>query len=286
MGLPRLSAFLWEERGMVKIFGLGLLALQLFIVPLAWADSLVDIPKGTVFELLEELEIPANRDFALLGQSALDEAFNSTGQILNDQTGRPLNAPGNLASVTGYLTFYRYYNRLFESYEATYLNCLERHRIYARMPGSVPSTAVVVQQGHGNVAIVNQGRSHSDEIYSAIGENSCIPPNHTVAALVIDRKKAQGGGFFAEGYRFKVRDVRWQAGRYYHVVTITFDHEIVQGLVVVTTHDPETIPMSALSGEHSTAEGFWASVGESLVDMTRIGGDYFSIELPEKHYYE
>jgi len=271
---------------MVKIFGLGLLVLQLFIVPLAWADSLVDIPKGTVFELLEELEIPANRDFALLGQSALDDVFNSTGQILNDQTGRPLNASGNVTPASGCLTFYRYYNRLFESYEETYLNCLERHRVYAQVPGSDFSAPIVVQQGHGNVAIINQGPSHSDEIYSAIGENSCIQPNHTVAALVIDRKKADGGGFFAEGYRFKVRDVRWQAGRYYHVVTVTFDHKIVQGLVVVTTHDPETIPMSALSGEHSTAEGFWASVGESLADMTRIGGDYFSIELPEKRYYE
>jgi len=94
---------------------------------------------------------------------------------------------------------------------------------------------------------------------------------------VIDRDQADGGGFFAEGYRFKVRAVRWKRGNYYNVVRIKFDHEILQGLVIVTSHDLETIPMSALSGESSSGGGFWASVGSALADRVNIGGDYFSI---------
>jgi len=143
----------------------------------------------------------------------------------------------------------------------------------------------VVQQGYGNVTVINQGLGTPDQVYSSIGENYCIKPNHTVAALVIDRDKADGGGFFAEGYEFKVRDVRWNQGNYYNVVRIKFDHKILKGLVVVTTHDPETIPMSALSGESSSGDGFWASVGNALADMTNIGGNYFSIELPGKRYF-
>lgn len=271
---------------MTKILALGFLILQLLIVPAAWADSILDIPKGTVFELLEELEIPANRDFALLGQSAMDEAFNSTGQVLNDINNRPLVAPGRYHDGSAYLTFYNYYNAMFESYEETYVNCLERHRVYARLPGSVPSPPIVIQQGHGNVTVINQNGGRPDEIYSAIGENYCLQPNHTVAALVIDRQKADGGGFFAKGYRFKVRDVRWKRGNYYNVVRIKFDHKVLKGLVIVTTHDPETIPIGALSGESSSGGGFWASVGSALADMVNIGGDYFSIELPGKRYYE
>jgi len=123
----------------VKIFVLGCLFLQLFMVPAAWAGSILDIPKGTVFELLEELEIPANRDFTLLGQSAMDEAFNSTGQVLNDMTGRPLGQVGGQSEQHGYLTFYSYYRSLFVRFEETYRDCQERHRVYVRVPGSPPA---------------------------------------------------------------------------------------------------------------------------------------------------
>jgi len=271
---------------MTRLLHLGFMSILLFMVPAAWADSILDIPKGTVFELLEELEVPANRDFALLGQSELDETFNATGQVLNDMNDRPLVNAGSYAAGSSYLTFYTYYHLLFESYEKTYVNCLERHRVYARVSGASPSAPIVIQQGQVNVAVINNSSGSSDEIYSAIGENYCIQPDHMIAALVIDRKTADGGGFFAEGYRFNVRDVRWQRGNDYNVVKIMFDHKILQGLVIVTTHDPETIPMSALSGESSSGDGFWASVGSALADMVNIGGGYFSIELPGKRYYE
>ncbi len=271
---------------MAKILVIGIVTFQLFLVQTAAADSILDIPRGTVFKLLEELEIPANRDFALLGHNELDEAFNSTGQVLNDQTGRPLGQIGSHPGEHSYLTFHNYYHGLFESFEETYHNCLERHRVYARVPGTAPASPTVIQEGNGNVTIINQGPGQPDQVYSAIGENYCIQPNHTIAALVIDRDKADGGGFFAEGYQFKVRDVRWNHGNYYNVVRIKFDHKILKGLVVVTTHDPETIPIGALSGESSSNGGFWASVGNALADMVNIGGDYFSIKLPEKRYYE
>ncbi len=51
-------------------------------------DSVLEIPDGTVFQLRYELEIPANRDYIILGQSVLDEGFNSLHQTLNSNTGR------------------------------------------------------------------------------------------------------------------------------------------------------------------------------------------------------
>lgn len=168
--------------------------IQLLLTSTAEAQSIVEIPKGTVFTLLEELEIPANRDFILLGKSELDEAFNTSGQVLNDQAGRPLVRCGTGVHQPGYLTFTTYYQRLFESYEQTYLNCLERHRVYVRAPGP-PAPPVVIQQGHGNVAVINQHGHPTDTVYTTIGDNYCTPPNHTVAALVINQNKADGGGF-------------------------------------------------------------------------------------------
>jgi len=259
--------------------------IQLLLTSTAEAQSIVEIPKGTVFTLLEELEIPANRDFILLGQSELDEAFNASGQVLNDQAGRPLVRCGTGVHQPGYLTFTTYYQGLFESYEQTYLNCLQRHRVYVRAPGP-PAPPVVIQQGHGNVAVINQHGHPTDTVYTAIGDNYCTPPNHTVAALVINQNKADGGGFFAKGYQFKVSKVRWQRGQIYHVVKVYFDHTILKGLVIVTTHDPETISMAALNGESTSSSGFWAVVGDALADLTNIGGGYFRIELPGKRYYD
>jgi len=265
---------------------LCLMFFVLFMTSAARADSILDIPKGTTFELLQELEIPANRNFALLGQNEMDEAFNSTGQVLNDMDGRPLGYSGTVTPLHGYLTFNSYYNNLFESYEETYVKCLERHRTYARIPGTAPSAPIIIQQGQGNVTVYNQSGGAPDQVYSEIGENYCTKPNHTIAALVIDRDEADGGGFFAEGYTFKVRKVRWKDGRFYNRVNIYFDHKVLNGIVVITTHNPETIPIGALSGESSSGSGFWASVGNALADMTSIGGDYFSIELPGKRYYD
>ena len=37
----------------------------------------------------------------------------------------------------------------------------------------------------------------------------------TIAAMVIDRDEADGGGFFAEEDQFKVRKVRVNRGRFY-----------------------------------------------------------------------
>jgi len=259
---------------------------MLFTALPATADSILDIPKGTTFELLQELEIPANRNFALLGRDEMDEAFNSTGQVLNDMDGRSLGDTGTIPRPGDYLTFNSYYGRLFESYEQTYRECLNRHRSYTMVPGTPASATIIIQQGNGNVTMLNQGNSTPDEIYTTIGENYCTRPNHTIAALVIDGDRADGGGFFAQGYRFKVRKVRCKRGRFYNRVTIYFDHAILNGLVIITTHAPETIPIGALSGENSSGAGFWASVGNALADMTAIGGDYFKIELPAKKYYE
>ena len=80
--------------------------------------------------------------------------------------------------------------------------------------------------------------------------------------------------------------MRWKQGRFYNRVDIYFDHDVLNGIVIITTHDPDTIPMGALCGESSSGSGFCASVGNALVDMNSIGGDYFSITLPGKRYYD
>jgi hypothetical protein len=264
-----------------------LIFLMFFLASPAWADSILDIPQGTTFVLQQELEILPNRNFAILGQNDIDEAFNSTGQFLNDQDSRPLGN-GRAGSYNNRcLTFRNYYTRLFESYEETYVKCLERHRHYVRTPGSSSGNNVIIQNGRNNVAVINQGAGTSDQVDSYIGENYCTAPNHTIAALVIDRDKAEGGGFFAEGYKFKVKKVKQRRRGFYNVTEIHFDHTVLAGIIIVSTHQPEEIPIGALDAqEHSTGKGFWASVGQALTSLTNIGGGYFQIELPEKRYYD
>ena len=253
-----------------------------------WADSILDIPRGATFVLQEELEIPPNRNFAILGENQIDEAFNSTGQMLNDQDGRAIgNGWSEPHNGSRYLTFRTYYTQIFESYEETYLKCLERHRHYVATPGSATGNTVIIQNGQNNVAVINQGTETSDEVYSYIGENYCTAPNHTIAALVINQDAAGGGGFFAEGYEFKVKKVKQRRRGFYNVTEIHFDHKVLAGVIVVSTHKPEEIPISALEAQESSAgKGFWASVGTALSGLVNIGGGYFHIQLPEKHYYE
>jgi len=158
-----------------------------------WAGSILDIPRGATFVLQEELEIPPNRNFAILGENQIDEAFNSTGQMLNDQDGRAIgNGWSEPHNGSRYLTFRTYYTQIFESYEETYLKCLERHRHYVATPGSATGNTVIIQNGRNNVAVINQGTETSDEVYSYIGENYCTAPNHTIAALVINQDAAAG----------------------------------------------------------------------------------------------
>ena len=263
-----------------------------FVIPLSWtcltwAASILDIPQGAIFELQEELEIPPNRDFAVLGENQIDETFNAAGQILNNQDGRYI---GNVWPGTPgkhhFLTFNSYYTHVFESYEETYVKCLERHRRYFGMNRGGRNT-VIVQNGRDNIAVINPGNHSSDDVYSDIGENYCTAPNHTIAALVIDQDEAGSGGFFAEGYKFKVKKVEERQRGFYNVTKIYFDHKVLAGIVIVSTHKAEEIPMSSLeASESSTDKGFWISVGQALNDLTHIGGHYFQIKQPEKHYYE
>jgi len=265
-----------------------LIILVVFFSTPVWADSILDIPRGATFVLQQELEIPPNRNFAILGQNDIDEAFNSTGQFLNDQDGRPIgNNWSGSHQRSGCLTFRNYYTPLFESYEETYVKCLERHRHYVGTPGVSSGNNIIIQNGQNNVAVINQRAGSSDQVYSYIAENYCTAPNHTIAALVIDPDKAEGGGFFAEGYKFKVKKVKQRRRGFYNVTEIYFNHKVLAGIIVVSTHKPEEIPMGALEAqESSTGKGFWASVGQALTSLTNIGGGYFQIELPEKRYYD
>lgn len=252
------------------------------------AESVLEIPRGTEFTLRYELEIPANRNFILLGSDKLDTAFNGTGQLFNEQDGRWLGDVGGikpLPDLNRYLTFEGYLAEEFNSVETSYRECLERHRVFLPLPGQGGDTTII-QQGQGNVAIIQQKAGQPDAYLSKIENNSCTPPQHTFAALVVDAETADGGGFFAKDYVFKVRGISRKQVGIFNVVKIFFDHDILDGLMVVTTRDPATIPISALQSQSGGSSGFWSSLGSALVDLKDIGGNAFDIKLPEKRYFK
>lgn len=266
-----------------------LLVVLLFALPgQALAQSILEIPRGTEFTLRYELEIPANRNFILLGADQLDAAFNSTGQVLNEQGGR---RPGDfgggkpLPDLNRYLTFEGSLAEEFASVESSYRECVERHRVYLPLPGQ-PVEPNIIQQGQGNIAIIQPQGGQPGGYLSQIESNSCTPPQHTFAALVVDTEAADDGGFFARDYVFKVRGISRKQVGIFNVVKIFFDHEILDGLMIVTTRDPASIPISALQAQGGSSKGFWVSLGSALVDLKDIGGNAFDIKLPGKRYFK
>jgi len=272
----------------MKTVAILLLILFLLGLPLhASATSILEIPRGTIFKLLRKIEIPANRDFIMLGWDNMDEAFNTTGQMLDEQAGRTFyDRPGYLPPPSEpFLTFDDFVADTVTRQNRSYIDCLERHRVYYRIPGT-QANSTIIQQGHGNIAIIQNNGGTPDRYVNSIGENYCAPPEHTVAALVIDKDEADGGGILAEGYEFKVRKVNNKDYRNYSVVGIHFEHPIIKGIMVMTTRKPSTILSTALEASRSgKAKGFWQAVGNALVDMKKIGGNAFAITPPGKRYY-
>lgn len=246
-------------------------------------DSIMEIPEGTLFELRYELEIPANRDYIIVGQRILDEAANEMSQTLN-------SSHGKLPWHTGHGRhhgFVDYTIELFESYGQTYQKCLERHRRFYSVENPA-SDNVIVNQGSGNTnVIVNNSPGGGTTTGSYIGPNNCIEPDHTITALLIDKDAAGAGGIFRSGHKFKVKRVKKESTRYYNLLIIYFDHDVAEGLAVVTTHSLENIAIRQL--KHSVSDedsGFWASVGDVLGSLNNIAGNHFEITLPETEYFD
>lgn len=249
---------------------------------MACAGSMAEIPRGTIFKLRHELEIPANQDFLMLGKSVLHEVFNDIDQYYNANEGR-------YYYDNHYYPYFRYTHfeqLLYRNYRATYHDCLERHRQYWSSGGS-GSQSVIVNQGDGNTnVIINNGGTTYDS-GSYIGDNQCIPPSFTYSFLVIDREAADAGGIFRTGYEFKVSKVRVRRFSDYNRISILFDHDIARGVVVISTEPVGNLYAGQLEYDSGGGnDGFWAGVGAALSNMNSIAGSHFEVLQPAKKYYD
>ncbi len=237
------------------------------------SDSVLEIPKGTLFELRHELEIPANRDFILLGYNRLSESFNQINQSYNRQNGK-------------YYFYHDYLVQWQESTRKSYGDCVERHRVYYRHGGTSASNSTIISQGNGNTNVIINNQSDSIPTYGSYqGDNSCIKPEQTIAVLLLDADESGGGGAFREGYQFKVKSVRQERRGGFNMVSIRFDHAVAKGIRIISSQSLENIRISHLQ-YRDMGEGFFEGLGAGLAGLTDIGGDHFIIKLAAKRYYD
>jgi len=244
------------------------------------SDSILTIPKGTVFELHNELDIPANQNFVLLGRNMLSESFNSVNQGLNKT---------NQAYHRNHRAFH-HYNDYLNQWQQTagqsYQTCLERNRVYYRNRASSSANNTIINRGNGNTNVIINNQTNATPTHgSYIGDNSCIKPEHSLAVLLLDTDKSGSGGAFREGYQFTVKSVRYTKRGDFDIVTIYFDHKVARGIRIITTQPARQIVINQLQ-RRKVADGFWAGLGSALMNLTNLGSDYFIIKLPSKHYYD
>lgn len=255
-----------------------------FLCPIVYAaslsDSILHIPKGAVFELRHELEIPANQNFMLLGKNRLQDTFNELNQTYNDNEGRFKPRQYGYYHYDAYLT--RWQRTAGEAYHA----CLERHRVYYRRGGDGDSRNTIINQGRNNTnIIINNSNPTPPSVGSYISDNNCIMPEHTIALLLLNKKEAGAGGIFREGHRFKLRDVNFRRRGDFYILTLKLDHKVARAIHIVTTESPKNIRIEQLQS-HDPGDSFFSNLGYALNSLVDIGGDYFSIHLPEKQYYD
>lgn len=231
------------------------------------------LPSGTVVTMQRELTIPANRDYIILGFRLSDQINNSLLQ--------PYNQVPTFSQYNDYRT------ALMQNYEQSYQGCIETHRRYITTGGGSGSNVTVNQNtrvgGHNNTVvnnttIVNQGSPAPYQTYSYIAPNDCIPPEYTLTTLVVKRSGRER--LIADGKSFRVKKVKLSRSGIFNEVIIRFDHEVVVGLVVFTTHDPRSISMYALDKSDGS---FLGNMHNALLG---IGGENLSLELPAAEYIE
>jgi len=215
------------RRLQIVIFGLVAV-----LAPLSQAaslsDSVLETPKGSIFELRNELEIPANRNFILLGQNRLNESFNRINQTFNQQKGKYRNRHGYY-----HYHYDDYQSQWLESTGQSYQDCLNRHkRYYSYGGGSSTSSNTIINRGNGNTNVIINNQTDTTPSYGGYqGRNSCIKPEHSIAVLLLNTDESGSGGIFRDGYEFKVKSVqrKYQGG--FNIVTIRFDHKVAKGSV-------------------------------------------------------
>ncbi|NOQ93903.1 MAG: hypothetical protein GQ547_04615 [Methylophaga sp.] len=264
----------------VSLMGLVYLACTGALQAASLSDSVLEIPKGTVFELRAELDIPANRNFILLGKNQLNESFNDINQTFNEQNGRDY----------GRRDYYHYDDYLYnwqQTVGQSYRECLERHRRYYSYGGDTSSNnSTIINQGDGNTNVIINNQAHTEPTYgSYIDNNSCIRPEHAMSVLLLDADESEAGGIFREGYEFKVKSVRYKKQGDFYSVTVHFDHDIATAIQIISTQSPKGIRISQLQHKE-IKDGFWAGLGSALAGMTDIGGNHFIIHLASKRYYD
>ena len=237
------------------------------------SDPIIETPRGSIFQLRSELEIPANRDFMLLGKDQLVSFQNDLSQTLNREAGR-----------YDYTRYRNYQRDWIESASETYFDCLERHRIYYKSDYGSGGSNVILNQGRNNTNIIINN-NQTPKYGSYIGDNPCIKPEHTLAFLLIDSDESEGGGFFRAGYEFETGRVEHRTSGYFNIVTINFDHDVIKGIQILTTQSPELIRINQLNYV-KPGKGFWGGLGSAINGMTQLGGNTFSVHLPKKRYFE
>jgi len=244
------------------------------------SDSILEIPKGSVFELRNELEIPANRNFILLGQNRLNESFNRINQTFNQQKGK-------YHHHRRYYHYDDYLSQWLESTGQSYQDCLDRHKRYYSYGGNgAISNNTIINQGDGNTNVIINNQTNTTPSYNSYqGRNSCIKPDHSIAVLLLDTDESGAGGIFREGYEFKVKSVQRKYQGDFNIVTIRFDHDVVKGIRIITTQSLESIKIAQLQ-YRKMGEGFFEGLAAGLAGMTDIGGDHFKIRLVSKRYYD
>jgi hypothetical protein len=245
------------------------------------SDSIINIPKGTIFKLRYELEVPANQNFLFLGGNQLQESFNEVNQYFNQNN-------NNYYNRHNYFTYNSYLRYWQESVHQSYLDCIERHRSYYSYGGNLGSSNnVIVNHGYGNTNIIVNNQANNQKTYgSYINKNTCIMPEHTIALLLLNKNKIQSGGIFRDGYEFKVRSVKYRKNGDFYNIDILFNHKVAKGIRIITTQSPKYIPISSLQATTGQSNSFWSSVGSALASLVDIGGDNFDIYFPELKYFE
>jgi len=244
------------------------------------SDSILEIPKGSVFELRHELEIPANRNFILLGQNRMNESFNRINQTFNQQKGRYHNHHG-------YYHYDDYLSQWQDSTGQSYQDCLDRHKRYYSYGGSgSTSSNTIINRGDGNTNVIINNQTDTTPSYGSYqGRNSCIKPEHSIAVLLLNVDESGAGGVFRDGYEFKVKSVQRKYQGDFNIVTIRFDHKVAKGIRIITTQSLESIKIAQLQ-YRKMGEGFFEGLAAGLAGMTDIGGDHFKIKLASKRYYD
>lgn len=237
----------------------------------SYADPIGTLPRNSLVTVRYELEVPANHEYVVLGQSMTDQIGNSLSQTLNAQN-----------QLFRY-NDYRYW--MAETYEETYGDCLERHQRYVNTGGI--NNHVVIEQNiytgqypsTTETTIINQNITTPADTVSYIGPNNCVPPDYTMSFLMV--KSSGNERLIAAGKGFKVDSVRTNRRGYFYEVFIRFQHKVVTGIKILTTHDPGQISIAAL--DSGSGGGFWATVGQVL---TGIAGNNLKIALTEAEYIE